>query len=265
MTRPQLVALLANLVANKHLGAIEAKSVLNAFDAGLLPDLSELMAVQDDGGDNAWLAAVVAIATMLGGRLGVPLNEAQRQRGKTLLRNRYERENNVLAIQVTQRGMAVAVWQANLYTIIASYARQMAVAGAGGLPSPSVRLDTNAQIAAQVPFLRRFSFQMTAQRLLGRPMTTLGVSSRANLYGGVGWASWFKGHGQDAAWGYVERWVARDDKFVCPRCAARSGRYYLPLQGPMPGQDCYGSCHCQRVQEYNPEMYAQLTGRRAAA
>lgn len=265
MTRAQLSALLANLIRNNHLNVADARSVMAAFDAGLLTDLADLEALyREEDSDKSWVLALLAVLAMVGGTAGVPLNEAQRKRGRTLMRDGFEMETKRLAITVTQGG-SILTWQKALFAAIASYTRKMAIAGAGVMPSLSVRLVVEKSIADQVPFLQRFSVQLAAQRLVGHMMSTVATAARSNLYGGNAWASWFLGHGQDAAWGYVERWVTRDDRFVCPRCAGRHGRYYLPGQGAMPGSDCYGSCRCQRVLEYNPRIYAELTGSRVAA
>ena len=149
-----------------------------------------------------------------------------------------------------------------MQTAVASYTRQMAVAGAGQLPSASTRAAVDAQLTAQWPLLTRFAVTVEARRYVSRPLSTGYVASRARRYGGPGWGAYYIGQGDGADVGMVEQYITRDDPVVCRLCAPRHEQYYLPGQGPMPGVDCLGggNCRCRRVQMYAPDIYARLTG-----
>jgi hypothetical protein len=129
------------------------------------------------------------------------------------------------------------------------------------LPNRTVQQIAIAEIRRQAPFLAGF-----AQALAQGSMSVSRVAARTKQYGASGWALYHVAQGSTAGDGIVERWVSRDDNSTCPICSRRSGQYFLPGVGPMPATDCYGGghCRCERVQEVNREIWARLTGRRAA-
>ena len=95
------------------------------------------------------------------------------------------------------------------------------------------------------------------------------LAERAAQYGGIGRAIYFMSYealglprqGDGSAPGVVIRYVAIDDAGTCSPCHNAQG-YYLPGQGPYPGQICLGRhhCRCRRETLYDPAMYFSLLG-----
>ena len=275
MSRQQLVALLADLIRHKHLVIEEARAVLAAYspsipaigagievtdDASDLPDFAALQALDRQSQDKAWQLALLAVFLLLGQKSNKRLSDSQSRRARDLLRKRFEAQSESLAFRLTSGNLKVIAWQQSFYASLASYSRQMTAAGVGQLPNTETRAAVESRLAGQISFLERFTLQVVARRLVGRPLTTIAIAARSERYGAVGWGSYFLGQGSDAAYGWVEQWITRDDKQVCRVCGPRHGNYYLPGEGPMPGWDCLGDCRCEREPEYNPAEYVRLAG-----
>lgn len=212
---------------------------------------------QDDR--NEWLIALVIVLLLINGNANRPLSPAQRKRVRDLLRIKFEMDATRNAVRVTN-GLPVDEWQLAVGAMVADYIRQMAVAGAGTLPSAAVQQAAFAEIQRQAPFLAGFASAIT------QGMSQGAIAARTKLYGAPGWAMYHVAQGSIAGDGIVEQWISRDDRNTCAVCSRRSGQFYLPGVGPMPASDCYGfgACRCERIQIYDPQMWARLSGRRAA-
>jgi hypothetical protein len=266
LTRSQLATLLADLVRRKVITQDEAAQVLASFDADELDALAPVVS-DDDGGD--WLAALALLLLLIGGSARRRIPVTRRRRAQTLLRGRFDATTRQLAQNVAGGALPVAAWHAGLQAALASYTRQMAIAGAGQLPSVATRAAIDARLGEQWPLMERFAVTVAARLEVDRPLSPAYIANRARQYGGTGWGAFFLAQGQGAAAGMVEQWISRDDRNTCRICAPRHLQYFLPAQGPMPGTDCLGGglCRCQRVQVFAPDIYAELTGqptRRAA-
>jgi hypothetical protein len=263
MTRAELSAILSDLVRRAAITLADARATLARFDAGALTDLP-LSATQQESHANSWVLAVALLLFLLGGHTRRTLNALERKRAQRLLRAQYEAKVAQMAAAVAVDGL-VATWQAGMQSAVADYARQMAVAGAGTLPSVAVQTAIEDRLTGQWPFLAAFAVQILARAIGGRPMSEAWINQRARKYGGpTGWASFFQAEGSRAMPGYVDVWVTRDDHFVCPNCSPRHQKYFMPGKGVMPGDDCYGDCRCKRIPEYLPNIYADLSGQRSA-
>lgn len=290
MSRADLVLHLAALVARHAITQAQAQRLLAAFDAGELDegDLPSTAEPQHDRND--WLLALAVILLLTGGNTTRKLSTAKRRQARITLRSGYQATVQQLAVGVTSGALAIGAWQSAMQVNIAGYARQMAVAGAGTLPSGATQAAVEAKLAQQWPFLQTFAVQIAAtqagvaarhvgatvvptvtggpisavavaaQAPKGGPISALAIAARGNQYGGVGWGSFFAGQGNDAGYGIVDVWFTRDDGHVCPRCGPRHGQYFQVGVGPYPGWDCFGSCRCERRPEYLPEIYVQLGG-----
>lgn len=260
MHRHELIVLLADLVQHKRLTEEEAARVLAAFDDGDLDVLRTLPPAQSDEHD--WLAALVLLLLLMGGAANMRLSVSRRQRARRLLRSAFDATVGRLAAQVTAGALTVSAWQAQMQAATATYARQMATAGAGQLPSAATRQMVDERLAAQDGYLTRFGVTVAARQKVERPLSTENIAARSAQYGAVAWAAYWAAQGQDAGNGVVEQWISRDDNHTCPQCAGRNGQYFLPGQGPMPGVDCDGGghCRCERVQVVDMNIYQQLRG-----
>lgn len=256
MTRERLVALLTDLVSHRHLTVAEARLILASYDAGEPLDVAQLSALTTTEDD--WREAWLLLLLLLGAPTGARWLTVQRQRAQRQLRTTFRATLTGWAAAVVSRQQPVRQWMPRMMTALGQYTRQMAVAGAGQLPAPTVRAAVDQRIEAQRRYVERFGVQLAARQKVDRPMGKLEVAQRSTLYDKVGWGAYFFAQGAEATYGYVEQWLTRDDPHVCPRCRPRHGRYFLPGVGPMPGWDCLGSCRCRRVLVYNEEEYARL-------
>ena len=258
MTRPELVAILADLVSRKAITLADAQAVLAAFDNGTLTDLPLLAPAEDD---NRWIIALALLLLLLGSTTVGTLNAAQRTRAQELLRTQYETQVGTLAATVSAGG-AVAAWQAGMQTTIANYSRQMAVAGAGTLPKPAVRAAVDTELRGQWGFLAAFAVTLIA----GKVMSEAAIRSRAVLYGQTGVGSFWRGAQPAAGTGWITHYDALDDDGTCSPCseAERNGPYIMGSDHPVPGSVCLGRgrCRCKLRYEFNPTVYARLTGRK---
>lgn len=268
MDRDDLKLLLTDLITRGRISEADAARVLALFDSGeFVP--SDLPAQEDSG--NEWLLGLVAVLLLTGGNTTTKLSAARRRQARNTLRSGFEADTLRLARGVTGapgggagHPLNVTAWQQQTWSSLVAYTRQMAIAGAGTLPTASTLAMVEAHLAEQWPYLQRFASELMARQATGKALSEAAINARARLYGGTGWGSFYLAQGQDAGAGVVDVWYTRDDRFVCPRCAPRHRQYFLPGQGPYPGFDCLGSCRCERRQEYNAEIWQELTGRRAA-
>lgn len=259
MSRDELAAVLADLVARKVLTEAEAVRIMALFDAGEFVPF-DLPLVPED--DDAWLLGFAALLLLTGDNATQPLSRAKRRQTQSRLRQGFNSQMQQLGQQVATGRIPISAWQQQVYQVTTTYTRQMAIAGAGTLPGAVTQQQVNALLASQWDFLVRFGLDMQARQAVERPLSVAQIAQRSRMYGGVGWAAYFMGQGEDAGWGDVERWQSRDDGATCRICAGLHGRHFLPGQGPMPGIDCVagGACRCQRVPEHNPQVYQRLTG-----
>jgi hypothetical protein len=257
MTRSELVATLADLVRRKAITAAEGATLLNRFDAGALVDIPLPAATK---ADNDWLLALALLMLLLNRQTVRPLSGQEQLRARKTLRAQFEQRTQSLATDVAG-GASVADWQGGMQDSIALYAHQMAVAGAGTLPSVGVRRAVDERLRGQWGYLAAFAVTLLAKREAEVAVSEAAIASRSALYGATGWGSFFQAQGDGRGAGWVDLWITKDDRKVCHVCHPRHLQYFLPWVGPWPGPDCLGTCRCVRKPEYNPEMYARLGGR----
>lgn len=269
MTRSELLAILTELVRRNAITIEEAQLVLNRFDAGDLEDVPLPSSADGllSGTHDDWIAALALVLVMMSGSPGRTLTAMERKKVQKLLRNQFEASTTRLGFGVVGGAIAITTWQKGMQTALSNYSRQMAVAGAGKMPSVVTQSVIEEKLAEQWSYLQRFATQIMARQVVARPMSEPWIIQRARRYGGpTGWASYFIGQGGEESPGYVDVWLTRDDPNVCYICSPRHQRYFLPTQGPWPGDfgQCLGDCRCVRKPEYLPDVYADLTGQRSS-
>ena len=83
------------------------------------------------------------------------------------------------------------------------------------------------------------------------------------MYSGGGRALFFEAWETSAGYeaGWVVRYEAVDDSATCSPCRLAEG-YYLPGDGPYPGEVCLGggACRCARWPVFDETLYRQLGG-----
>ena len=158
------------------------------------------------------------------------------------------------------------------------HAAAQAALGARGLP-PALRQALADAEAEDSAYLGRFADGAGLRELIAllppETIAALGLgalaarysqaylASRLAMYGARGRAGFFRAaeeyDGESAGYGWVVRYVARDDDATCGPCSEAQG-YYLPGDGPYPGEVCLGRhrCRCRRVSVYAPDVYESL-------
>lgn len=264
MTRDQFAAALRLLVQRGRLTADEARTVLAAYDAGdIPPDMLPLEAVaflglaQEDRREAVWLALLALLAIR---RTASKLRPPQQRRAREQLEVRFG--ETVRRIAARPLSGNLAAFQQGMGEAITTYTIALATAGAGQMLDNTQLGRAQDATRRNLIYLALFAAQIAALAHLGRPMSYEAIATRSQLYGGMGIGEYYRAKEDGAPPGWVCLWVARDDPRTCAACSSYSGQYYLPGTGPMPAADCYGRsrCRCERVLEWNPEQYYQLTG-----
>jgi hypothetical protein len=175
-----------------------------------------------------------------------------------------------LAEDLAAGRLSIEDWQRRVRTLNQSVTRAMAELGAGR-DLRGMRDRLTAIQRTQAAYLQRFAEQIAARRLIAANpqlfptgaagLTVNQIAARVRLYTGAGRALFFEGAEQDRQGdaGWVIRYEARDDPDTCSPCSAAEG-YYLPGEGPYPGDVCLGAgnCRCVRFAVFAPDVYARL-------
>lgn len=191
--------------------------------------------------DDKWLIAWILLLLLLGAKAVRGLTPAQQRRTRMLLRDKFNGDVARLAAAITSGAITLDVWQTSLATASGDYARSMAVAGAGKLPSAAVQDSVETSLAAQEPFLSGF-----AEAIAVGGLSVAQITARSVLYGAAGWAAhWMATESvqQDYTVVFYE---ARDDRRTCGPCldAERGGPYRVG-RAPLPGSICRGGGYCR--------------------
>jgi len=195
----------------------------------------------------------------LGQRL-VRASNAERQRHSDALQDAFERDARRLASELATSG-DVATWQRKMGARVIQHLVEQRTLGAARPLRDSERRQMAATVREQTAYLSRFADEVAVRALQGKPLSEAAIAQRAAQYGGVGRAAFYTGMEGSATTqrGYVARYRSVDSPTTCSRCHAAEG-YYLVGSGPLPGEVCLGRhrCRCQRIIEYNPEIYDKL-------
>lgn len=189
-----------------------------------------------------------------------------RERLRNHFRGDYEATMAKYAKGLAQGGN-VKGWHATQIREQRAYIARMMTAGVGRALAQPEMDEVNKLAARQNHFLQRFASEISARNNLGKPFSEAYLRARSNLYGGVGWATWFKGNeiveGQGD--GKLIRYEAVDDPRTCSPCheAELNGPYLPGSPGiPYPGEVClgHGHCRCRHVIYYDMAKWRELKG-----
>jgi len=242
VTRDELVALLARLVADGKLTEPEAAGLVARYDAGELPSVA--------------LPATPSTPQPVGGVQGDTPEAIGANFDVVVAR---------LAAALVSGQMTLAAWQAQMATLVADEMLSQALLGSDGDLAGEDMAELEADAAEQAAYVSRFADEMALGLLIERPMSEGQIAARSALYAGVGWGWYFRAYerrlGKER--GIVVRYVAHDDDRTCGPChEAEAGSPYLPDAGPFPGDVCAGGgrCRCRREEYYDMEAWQRLTG-----
>ena len=286
--RRALADTLARLVSDGELTEEQAITIyqLTVDDGRLLDNVLPLPpyegisqpAAADDWPDAIWLILAVAIG-MAPGRSAVAqvidfAPQSVRQDAADMLQEWHADSATKLARDLSMGRISVAEFQRRMRALNDQHNATHAALGAG-TRHRAMSAYLAEQATLQAAYLQRFADRVAGGLLAARagiaglsPLSLGQLTERAALYGGIGRAIFFRafeqhrqvdGEGNRAGW--VIYYQSRDDSNTCSNCLEAQG-YYLPGQGPYPGQVCLGRhhCRCRRVVMYDPAIYASLTG-----
>ena len=266
--RQQIAALLARAVADGKLSEAEAAEILRAYDAGESAALLPIPATDTGQGldeDEIALALLLLLALWREDGAAIPATFAARLRWARRLADGFQADARALAARLGRAELTLAEWQDEAQTLLRRNLIQQARMG-GGLRGTTAGMQGLRTIyQEQAAYLSRFADEIAARGMAGLPMSEAQIGQRLGLYAGRGYGQFFREYetsGDGAAgWGWVYYYEARDDSHTCYPCADAEG-YYLPGDGPYPGEVCLGGgyCRCSRTPVYDPAIYADLAG-----
>lgn len=283
--RERLIRLLSDLVADGEITEEQAAGILlfmaelTGADAMIPLPTAQPAPLSDD--DEAAILAMIATASGIAGittaaelyRLG---RRATRAAAADRLADLHEAQAGQLAAELARSG--------NLRRFQAAAAamnrRHIAAQAANGARGWTAAL--SEQIAAieaeQAAYLARFvdqaALRQIAEILPRNLAAALGLAAlsrysaeylagRLAQYGAAARGQFFRAaeefDGESAGYGWIVRYIARDDDRTCGPCSDAQG-YYLPGTGPYPGEICLGRhrCRCRREPVFAPDIYATL-------
>jgi hypothetical protein len=269
----QLADLLARLIADGEITEEQAIALYMAVagDDSLLDEMLPLPpylginrdAEADDDPPLLLLLLAGAAAGVAIGSLIDPLTQHMRVEFADILADMHATEAERLAARLVSGQMTTAEFQTALRTLNRTHTAGQTMLGAGSRAG-QMRATLEELAESESAFLQRFADHIAGNRIAGTPLSEAQIANRASQYGARGRAMFFRaweeqGSGSGAGW--ICKYTARHDGGTCMPCLNAEG-YYLPGTGPYPGDICLGreSCRCRRVTEYNPTVYAQLTG-----
>lgn len=260
MTLAEYEAILIDLVTRNVITGDEAAELLRRFMAGEFTEESLPIPLRDatQEDNDAWLLLFLAFRSRPRSRY------ALRERKRLLAEIRSEFEKRTV-VNVSQRvgGKSVRDWHKDAAEIVGGAMLAAWLAGNGTSDAqPAIDAQVNAQVNEQLSYLYRFAADQHAREQAGRPITELGLLNRAMMYAGAVRGAFYRGNESvDFERGWVSRYIPVDDRRTCSPCRRARG-YYLPGDGPYPGEVCFGGwlCRCDRILIYAPDIYEQLTG-----
>ena len=280
--RQELAELLARLVMDGEITEEQATALyLAVMDDGTIADealplppyigIAEQQPPDDDD-----ILKILAVMTGLSVIALRNIGDTQRTNAADTLQDWHTAEAGALADLLGDRRISVAEFQRRLRELNNQHNAAQIALGAGDKRG-QMAASAAQQAALQAAYLQRFADE-AAGRLIAEaaglpgsrpPFSAAYLAERAAQYGGIGRALYFQSYealgiqhlGDGSAPGIVVRYVARDDARTCSPCHRAQG-YYLPGQGPYPGQICVGRhhCRCRRIVVYDPVKYFELIG-----
>lgn len=255
MTVDEYESILVDLIQRKRITLDEAAELLKKFLAGDFEedDLPLPIAEAKKRDDDAWLL-LFSLQLSINRKT---LIERRRERGR--VRRLFVVYATDDALSLTDRDITLHQWHSETMGIIGGAVLASWLAGNG---TDGTRPSNDDQVSRQLDYLYRFAAETHARRALDDPFSLEYMVNRSLMYGGAVRGAWFLGNESIySGYGYVSQYIPIDDRGTCSPCHNAAG-YYLPGDGPMPGDICLGgdACRCERVTIYAPEIYAQLTG-----
>jgi hypothetical protein len=203
---------------------------------------------------------VVTWEDMPAARLNIRANIAD------TLQDAFETDTRRYAQRLADGKATLSEWQSLMSYRIRRHIAEQTMAGKGTdlLSNADIqRLDSIMR--RETAYLSRFADQLAVGQARGEALSSGHIANRAEMYGGTARGEFFRANEYYAVGGNANGWVCeyitRGDSNVCSPCeGAGERRWYLPGQGPLPGQVCLGRarCRCRRDLVFDPIQYARL-------
>jgi hypothetical protein len=271
----ELVQLLARLVADGEISEAQAAAILGYWQDRPQAELRAVLPLAlaqgvgplvDDDAAPLWPPVLPARATAA--------SAAARRRLLDRAQDEHAAKMAWLCADLEAGRITVSEWQTAARRANAALL-DFAVRLGGGPDTAALRQRVADIEREQAAYLQRFADGVSVRRLAAPvaqddddkpllvPWALAYLARRLASYSGAGRGAFFVGleGGAEMGPGWVVHYEARDDERTCSACRGAEG-YYLPGQGPMPGDVCFGggACRCVRVAVYDPARYAQLIG-----
>lgn len=252
MTIAEYQALLVHAVERKVITPEEAAQLLDRFQRGDFAEEDLPLALSNVQRVNRDDEALIALLLLL-------LSQSSTQSAKVKLRN-ANRKRDVAALTSLASGIgSIQSFQQDFSSQVQRSILRQWIGGARQGDWPST---IDEMINEQLAYVERFAADIHFRQQVERPLSLAEIVNRAAMYAGAAWAASYMGNEYgDNRYGWVYEYQPIDDNKTCRQCSDAKG-YYLPGQGPMPGQICLGGwrCRCRRVEVYSPEIYDRLRG-----
>ena len=224
-------------------------------------------AITDTGDDHAAEATALLLGLLGFSNGPAPWMPNQRYRALNTLEAAFLAQVRDLAGGLLDGTYTLGQWQRETAVLLRSHHLMLAQAARGRYRLSRAELTAvRDAVRIEQAFLSRFADQLAYRRMNGSDWTSAGLVERLRLYLGNPRGTFYRevetsmvDDGYYGA-GWVVYYEALDDPATCSPCHEAQG-YYLPGEGPMPGQVCQGRsrCRCKRRLRYRPDIYESLT------
>lgn len=292
MSRDEFVDFLARAVRDQLITETQAIELIRQFDDGTL-DLDNLPLGLDAGDEDERDAVVAVIPWLIS--FGVVSGSIQSralaeqlvlldlalrsmpESTKILIREALREEFKTEAARLAgiAAGGDVARWQKRMADLIRRNSIEQRIIGSSRLLGAGEIAQVEASIERQLAFLSRFADQIALARASGKPLSEEYIANRSTLYGGNGYAEFFRGEGAEflettsdlSNWVYY--YVSVDDDSTCGPCLAAEAAGPYGSDDPFipyPGDICLGGarCRCSLIAVYDPAAAIEASSRAAA-
>jgi len=262
MTREELLNRLALLEFEGKISLAEAQQILAQFDAGTLNE-ADLPMTREEENRLLLLSFLAISAGAFVADVRQRLRRVRGQQRRFVVIDIFEEQLEPLGGFFARTDPDIALWHQNMATVIRDNAFAMGEAALGRRLFEAEADQVRQALRAQYGYLERFADEIAFRKLVGRPMSEAAIFDRSRQYGGFAIGMFYRFAEARFARlpGYVARYIPIDDGGTCVPCH-EAGRieYYLPTEGPMPGEVCVakGKCRCERIIEFNPAIYRTL-------
>lgn len=187
------------------------------------------------------------------------IGKATRERLVNKFQSQFDKDVRRIAKRANTKGVRTRDVHREAKKAIRQHTLTQAMLGKGRPLSNAELTRLEKTIKKEEEHLQRFMDQISIRRVQRNPMSSEAIESRLIQYGGTGRAEYYRASELvDSDQNTVERY--RANAGACSKCLPYNGKYFLPGEGPMPGDVCLGKghCRCERIAEQNKRKAKEL-------